>query len=394
MNPEQNSAVNPHALRRVLMTADTVGGVWTYALELARVLCEQEVEVAFATMGARLTEEQWDEVESIPNIGVFERDFKLEWMHEPWKDVDAAGKWLLELDRTLRPDIVHLNNYAHGTLPFGAPKLMVAHSDVLSWWRAVKGEEAPEDWNRYREVVAAGLRAADMVVAPSQSALIDTLHQYGPLRHTDVIANGREISFRHVAKEPFIFSAGRLWDEAKNIGTLASIASELRWPVRVAGDALEPDGGESTKHQPPSSRETPNTKCQTPTTLLGRLNQAPMADYLERAAIYCLPVRYEPFGLSVLEAALAGCALVLGDIPSQREIWRDAALFVPPNDARVLRDALQRLIDDPVTRGQLAERAHERALEFTTFRMGTSYLAAYSRLIEQAKQPAQLLCAS
>ncbi len=32
-----------------------------------------------------------------------------------------------------------------------------------------------------------------------------------------------------------------------------------------------------------------------------------------------LPARYEPFGLSVLEAALSGCALVLGDIPSLRE---------------------------------------------------------------------------
>src|SRR5436190_23853133 len=38
--------------QRVLMTADTVGGVWTYALELARVLCEQEVEITLATMGA------------------------------------------------------------------------------------------------------------------------------------------------------------------------------------------------------------------------------------------------------------------------------------------------------------------------------------------------------
>ena len=48
-----------------------------------------------------------------------------------------------------------------------------------------------------------------------------------------------------------------------------------------------------------------------------------------RAAIYALPARYEPFGLSILEAALSGCALVIGDIPSLREIWADAALFVP-----------------------------------------------------------------
>ena len=37
---------------------------------------------------------------------------------------------------------------------------------------------------------------------------------------------------------------------------------------------------------------------------------------------------YEPFGLAVLEAAQAGCALVLSDIPTFRELWDGAALFV------------------------------------------------------------------
>jgi glycosyltransferase involved in cell wall biosynthesis len=103
-------------------------------------------------------------------------------------------------------------------------------------------------------------------------------------------------------------------------------------------------------------------------------------------------VRYEPFGLSALEAALAGCALVLGDIPSQREIWRDTAVFVPPNDADALRSALQQLIADTPRRRELAERAHERALEFTTLRMASSYLALYSELMEQPRHAH--LCAS
>ena len=88
-----------HAPRRVLMTADTTGGVWTYALELARTLCEQEIELALATMGAPLSEAQWRETARIPNLGVFESTYKLEWMHDPWDDMVAAGEWLLELER-------------------------------------------------------------------------------------------------------------------------------------------------------------------------------------------------------------------------------------------------------------------------------------------------------
>lgn len=371
MNPDLNFATHlSHTPRRVLMTADAIGGVWTYALELASVLCEQDIEMTLATMGAPLTNAQWREAECIPNLGIFESTYKLEWMHEPWDDVRAAGDCLIDLERSLRPDVVHLNNFAHGALPFSAPKLVAAHSDVLSWWRAVKGEEAPRCWNQYRDVVRTGLCAADLVVAPSTCALTDVIHHYGPLRRTEVIPNGREISFRHVVREPFIFSSGRLWDEAKNIGTLASIASELAWPVHVAGDTYEPGG---------KSISFPNVH------LLGRLSGLQMAEHFERASIYCLPVRYEPFGLSALEAALAGCALVLGDIPSQREIWRDAAVFVPSNDAHGLCTELQQLIINVPRRRALAERARERALEFTTLRMASSYLAVYSELMEQTR---------
>ena len=75
-----------------------------------------------------------------------------------------------------------------------------------------------------------------------------------------------------------------------------------------------------------------------------------MAAHLAASAIYALPARYEPFGLSALEAGLCGCALVLGDIPSLREVWGDAAVFVDPHDAQALAKALNCLIDHPEQR--------------------------------------------
>jgi hypothetical protein len=54
---------------------------------------------------------------------------------------------------------------------------------------------------------------------------------------------------------------------------------------------------------------------------LGPLEASELAGWMHRAAIYALPARYEPFGLSALEAAQAGCALVLGDLSSLREVW-------------------------------------------------------------------------
>ncbi|HVG25634.1 MAG TPA: glycosyltransferase, partial [Thermoanaerobaculia bacterium] len=147
----------------VLMTADTVGGVWTYAMELTRAL--PDVRFTIATMGRKPSDGQRDEVPG--NAELVESEYKLEWQEEPWRDVDESGRWLLDLEERSRADVVHLNGYSHGALPFRAPKLVVAHSCVLSWWRAVKSEDAPPEWNTYRARVGQGLQGASVVAAPS-----------------------------------------------------------------------------------------------------------------------------------------------------------------------------------------------------------------------------------
>ena len=128
---------------RVLMTTDTIGGVWTYCLELARALQPLRVEFILATMGQLPTDDQRAEAGAIPNIQLHESTFKLEWMANPWDDVARAGDRLLELERQFQPDIVHLNGYAHAACAFHAPRIVVGHSCVLSWWRAVKKGDSP-----------------------------------------------------------------------------------------------------------------------------------------------------------------------------------------------------------------------------------------------------------
>src|SRR5437016_2407178 len=143
---------------KILMTADTVGGVWTYAIELARSLSKFQARVVVATMGPRPSADQRAQLAEVPGATLYESDHKLEWMENPWEDVEKSGDWLLGLEEKLRPDIVHLNGFSHGTLPWKAPTLIVAHSCMLSWWRSVKGEAAPDNICRiYREKVRAGV---------------------------------------------------------------------------------------------------------------------------------------------------------------------------------------------------------------------------------------------
>ena len=339
----------------VLMTTDTVGGVWGYAVELARAVALLGVDVTLAAIGRTSA----DQRRQAAGLSLVESDFKLEWQPEPWADVAASGDWLLGLERPLRPDVVHLNGYAHGRLPFAAPTVVVGHSCVASWWQAVKGEPAPPEWDRYQSEVAAGLHAASAVVAPTHAMLAELDRLYGPTKHSRVICNGRGGDvFRPAAKQPFVLSAGRLWDEAKNLATLRAAAVGLPWPVRVAGDG---GAGEAVE-------------C------LGRLDAAAMAGQFAAAAIYCLPARYEPFGLSVLEAALSACALVLGDIATLRELWDGAAVFVPPNDVGALHGTLRQLIADPAERAAWGRRARDRGLRYGVEPMAAAYAALYRSL--------------
>ncbi|MGE5262988.1 MAG: glycosyltransferase family 4 protein [Acidobacteriota bacterium] len=352
--------------KRILMTVDTLGDIWTYALELAQALGQQGVGVALATMGAPLDQDQCEAVREIPTLEVYESSFKLEWMRDPWKEVDLAGKWLLELEENIQPDVIHLNAYSHATLTWHAPTVVVGHSCVLSWWLAGRGEPAPGMWNTYRQRVTHGLHAADVVVTPSR-AMLDMLNRhYGPLEGK-VVPNGRDINFFAPGKkEHFVIAVGRVWNEGKNIAALEHIAPMLTWPVYIAGEQRHPDGG----------RAEAENVCY-----LGPLPERKLADYLGRASIFALPAKYEPFGLSVLEAGLSGCALVLGDIPSLRENWQDAAIFIPPNDTEALQSAIEDLIADVDRREALGVCAQARAIQFTPARMAAAYIVIYSDLM-------------
>src|SRR5689334_5387660 len=213
---------------RVLMTADPIGGVWTYACELIGALADRGVEVVLATMGARLTAAQRRAVHRLPNAWLAESELLLEWMPDPWRDVDAAADWLRALAQRHAPDVVHVNGFAHAAVDFGAPVLCVAHSCVVTWLHAVRGAEPGREWSEYRARVARGLFAAAEVVAPTGAILEAILGAHGVARPGRVIPNGRAAAaFPPGPKEPFVLAAGRLWDDAKGLAELDACAASI-----------------------------------------------------------------------------------------------------------------------------------------------------------------------
>ena len=346
---------------RMLMTADAVGGVFGYALELVEGLAEHDVEVVLALVGPAPGAEQRRRIAAAPLAGYGERGYALEWMDAPWHDLERTASWLVELVDAAQPDLVHLNGFAHGALELGLPKVVVGHSCVLSWHEAVRRRPAGPEWARYRAVVTAGIRGADALVAPTGALLRELRRLYRPACLCEAIPNGlaaRDLT--PLPKQPYVLGAGRAWDEAKNLGALERVAPRLHWPVVVAGEGSQ----------------------------LGRVDDGRLRELYGAAAVFAAPARYEPFGLAALEAGLCGCALVLGDIATLREVWGDAALYVDPFDDEALLEALEWLIAGEAERERLGRAAEARARTYSRERMAGAYLDLYERLLTEAQEPA------
>jgi glycogen synthase len=357
---------------RILMTADAVGGVWQYSVDLIRGFAEQGAQVLLATLGPRPSLQQKRQIETIPGVELVESSYALEWMQTPWREVDESGEWLLKLQSKFKADVIHLNGYSHAALPWNKPVLVTAHSCVFSWWRAVHGCSPGAEWAEYKRRVTGGLEAAAVVIAPTEFMAQALRDEYGiAARKMKVIHNFSAMKPNPVTqKQPFCMAAGRLWDPAKNLRLLTEIGPELNWPVRVAGSERGPDG---TAVKADSIE------------LLGALGHEEFLAQLQGAGIFLHPAYYEPFGLSVLEAANSHCCLVLADIPSLRELWDGSAVFVDPRACDKWVVEVNRLCRDSGLRERYGMQARSRAAAYRGEKTVAEYLTTYRDLPKAKK---------
>lgn len=366
----------------ILVTADTLGGVWTYTRELVTGLVLGRDRVTLVSFGDIPTDAQTRWMTNLPNLDYRPTAFKLEWMLDSEADMEASSQYLEAVIAETKPDLLHFSQFYYGALECGLPRVVVAHSDVVSWWLAVHRKSPPQtDWLRwYRQVVARGLSAATTVVAPSRWMLDQIELLYGKLASAAVIHNGRTPTLfnPYITKEESIVTVGRMWDSGKNASLL--LRREMPGTVRIVGCDRHP---EWQNHAFAAEAVRPNVHLDP------AQDERQLVQTLARAGIYAATSQYEPFGLAPVEAALSRCAIVASDIPSFRELWDGAAIFFRNNDDESLFAALDSLHRSPELRrdrGNLAYRHARR--HFSAERMVAGYKDLYRSL-----SPAQALSA-
>lgn len=352
---------------RILMTTSGRRSTWAHSLDLAGALGRCGIEVMLASIGDAPTHLQLQDAADLPNVQVFPNRFAAKYSDDDWDEVERAGSWLLRMEEMVQPDLVHLHSYAFGSLPFQAPTLLEGHDCPLCRSQALTGA-TPLLWERYRQSVRQALGTARMVVTPTHAALAELAGLYGTPASSRVIPvgrSGRGLAPR--AKEELILSAGCFGDEAQNLSALEGVARQLAWPVTVLVDGCP----------------GPSEEGQRPIKVLENPSSERLTNWYGRASIFALPCSYEPSGLSVLEAALAGCALVLGDVPALREVWEGTALFVQPGDPDDLQRALELLMNEPKGLRGLGQRARARALLLSPERRAASFLETYAGMLRE-----------
>ena len=352
------------SVSRVLLTTDTVGGVWTYALDLARALGEIGIDTVLVTMGPPPRAAQRAAVARMAGVTLVETDAALDWLAPDAATIAAAGRSIAAIAHAHGADLVQLHAPALAAeVDFGVPVVVVAHSCLASWWDAVESGPAPENFAWRDALTRAGLLAADAVVAPSHAyaAAIRRVHHLPTMPR--VVHNGREpLQSEPQPRKAHAFTAGRLWDRGKNLDTLDRAAA-LGAPIFAAGPLVGPGG---------------DTVGFDHLTCLGTLDAAALGARLAARPVFVSAALYEPFGLAVLEAAQAGCALVLSDIHTFRELWDAAAIFVRPRDADGFAAAVAGLLADPTERARLGAKAAAAAERYTVAAMRDGMAAVYA----------------
>jgi glycogen(starch) synthase len=369
----------------VLVTTDTLSGVWTYTRELVTGLTSRGIRVTLVSLGEIPLPHQISWMDQLHGLDYRPTAFRLDWMQEGEHDFEDSSAFLMQLVRELKPNLLHLNHLCYGSLPVRTPRIVVAHGDLITWWKTVHDREpAPSRWLEwYRGAVVSGISAADAVVAPTVWMLERLRACYARPRRDSVIYHGRNpIYFNpYVGKEESVLAVGRLWDAGKQVSLLTERTHAL--PVCIVGG----EGLAATSKAIRADIKVVVDDIRV--SLKGPQTESQLRSLYSRASIYAATSRYEAFGMTALEAALSRCAIVANDIPPFREVWGEAALYFRANDASSLASAVRCLGADHDLRKDYASRAYQRARDcFTAKRMVENYVQLYFNLLAEERAAA------
>jgi glycosyltransferase involved in cell wall biosynthesis len=364
--------VLPDGAFRILLAIDPEASAWQYSLDLARGLSALKIGSVIALIGRSATAEQRAAADRVPQLTLIEtRPTGSAGGERSAYEVGAA---IARLAWDYDVQLVQLNDPALATAAdYPCPVVAVHRGCAPTRWAVLQGGDLPESFAWRAELVRKGLHGADVVVAPTSAhgGLVQ-LHYELPAPPRVVHIGRSPLQIPRAVPHDFVFTSGRLWDEGENLGLLDSAARRIGVPVRAAGPVAGPNGTEVVFD---------NLHC------VGSLGESELGRWLATRPVFVSTALYESSGEGVLDAALAGCPLILSDIPAYRELWDDVAIFVDPNDEQGFVETITNLVGDDFERAVLGRAAKERAARYSPDVMAAQMASLYRGLLPPVLHP-------
>jgi len=261
-------------------------------------------------------------------------------------------------------------NHTHFALPTGVIAHRLWKRTGLSYALTLHGSDVP-GYNPDRFSVAHAIMRpywrkivmeAKLVVSPSNFlAGLTAQHVRVPI---STVPNGYDpVAGTYPAKRNCILVVTRMFERKGVQHFLEAIRDwDTDWEIFIAGD-----GPYLAKLSEIAKTVRPRVR------FLGFLSRDRLAELYGAARIFVFPSIQENFPVVLLEAMHAGCAIVTTDADGCAEVIGDAGIKTPPADPAAIREALLRLMHDPVATESYAEKARRRAEGFAWPRIARRY---------------------
>ncbi len=384
--------LNPHGYVSYpppLGKTDT-GGQTLYEFELAKALGKKGIKVDIVT---RLFNYQDEEEQVFPNVKIVRikagsNEFiPKEKMYELMPEMMENFMQYIEKKRK-KYDLVHSHYWDGGyagiilTKMLDIPHVHTPHTLGKAKKLEMSVEETPvqklKPYYRYHVRIAIEqkiINTADAIVVLCETTRIQILHHYMadfeklhviyPGVDTDIFNTKKTAADKKVKfEENALLTMSRIVP-AKGLDRLIDAVSLLRNKINfhlyMGGGTISQDQSAEEKVAEQQIFDlVKKYRLQKYVTFLGQIPHGDQLPAYYRAAdIFILPARYEPFGLTTLEAMACGTAPLVSNVAGSREVIIDGlnGFIIDSHDRKKLAEQIFKLLKDPKLLKKVSENA-------------------------------------
>ncbi len=350
-------------------------GIGRYARELVRALLESGEELELGLFGYTFARRR----ASLDELGIRDPRAELARLRIPsrWmpRFLRAIGRGVDDLVGA--PAVYHHTQYS--ALRIRRAAEVVTVHDCMYLHDADYVERAVGE--RMAESVRAMVKNARRILVPSQFVGTEVVMHFGVFPNRIVVTPLGGDHFARAwpeggfpsAREPYLLTVSRVEKRKNHVRMLRAFERLVaegfphRWVIAGAPGYGADDFERALAASP--ARDRVDWRRYVPEGEILRLTaQADLVLFLSLS---------EGFGLPVLEAMIAGTAVLTSCVTSMPEVAGDAASFAEPTDVDAIFEEMRRVLADDELRADLVRRGRERARRFPWSETARHTLAAY-----------------